>query len=165
MPPAFWVVISVTLINQLGNMAMMFLVAYLTIYFHFTLPMASLVYASLCGALLISGTVGGPIADYFGPARVMAVVLCANAAVLLCIPFFHRFWGIELMCILWGIVFGMYRPAAQTFLTHVAPRNSYKVTFSIYRLVWNLGMSIGPAIGGYLSTHSFQLIFFFQWRR
>ncbi|MBS0350994.1 MAG: MFS transporter [Proteobacteria bacterium] len=162
MPGAFWVVIVVAFINQLGNMAMMFLVAYLTVHFKFSLPAASLIYALLCGAMLISGTIAGATADHFGAAKVMAIVLCTNAVVLLCMPLFNHFWSIALMCILWGIVIGAYRPAAQTFLMHVAPAESYRVAFSIFRLCWNLGMSIGPAIGGYLATHSFQLIFIFN---
>jgi MFS family permease len=162
LPFAFWIVIVATLINQLGNMAMVFLVPYLTIHLHFSLPLSSFIYAAFCAALLISGVMAGPLADRFGPSRVMATVLCTNAAVLLFMPLATHFLSILLMCLLWGCVFGMYKPAAQTFLTHIAPRDSFKVTFSIYRLAWNLGMSIGPAIGGYLAVHSFYSIFIFN---
>ncbi len=161
-PQAFWIIIVVTLINQLGNMASVFLVAYLTIRFHYPLPLASLVYASLCGAMLVSGIFAGAIADLFGPPRVIAVILCTNSVVLICLPLLHEFLGILLICIIWGIVVGMYRPAAQTFLTQIMSSASYRVGFSIYRLAWNLGLSIGPAVGGYLATRSFQLIFFFN---
>lgn len=162
LPNAFWVVIAATLTNQVGNMAMVFLVVYLKIHLHFSLPRASFIYASCCAALLISGSIAGALADRFGAARIMAIVLFSNAAILLCIPFVHHFWLIELFCIIWGGVFGIYKPAAQTFITHISPHESYKITFSIYRLAWNLGMSIGPAIGGYMAAHSFQTIFYFN---
>lgn len=162
LPSAFWVVIAATLTNQVGNMAMVFLVVYLKIHLHFTLPRASFVYASCCAALLVSGSIAGALADRFGPARVMTIALFSNAAVLLCIPFVKHFWLVELTCIVWGAIFGTYKPAAQTFLTHISPHESYKITFSIYRLAWNLGMSIGPAIGGYMASHSFQTIFYFN---
>ena len=159
---SFWVIISATLINQLGNMAMVFLVPYLTLHFHFTLPKASLIYASCCAGLLLSGIFAGSIADRVGAARLMIVVLFCNAFVLILIPFLNNFLAIQIMCFLWGLVFGLYRPAAQTELAHLAPRNSYKITFSIYRLAWNLGMSIGPVIGGFLVTYSFPMLFFFN---
>lgn len=58
-PPAFWVVIAATLINQLGNMAMVFLVTYLTIHLNFSLPQSSFIYASCCAALFISEIMAG----------------------------------------------------------------------------------------------------------
>jgi MFS family permease len=54
----------------------------------------------------------------------------------------------------------MYRPAAQTFVSYLSIEGKHKITFSIYRLANNLGMSIGPAIGGYIALHSFHSIFF-----
>lgn len=162
LPATFWVIITATLINQLGNMAMVFLIPYLIIHFHFLLPRASLIYASCCAGLLISGMIAGFLADRLSATRVMIMALFTNALILLIIPMLKNFFFIELACILWGLVFGLYRPSAQTLLAHIAPRGSYKITFSIYRLAWNLGMSIGPVIGGYLATHSFPLMFFFN---
>ena len=160
MPPAFWVVIAAVLINQLGNMAIAFLVLYLTVKFGFPLPWAAFAYACCCGALLISGIFAGIISDRFGSVKVMATALSLNAIVLLCFPLVKNFVGIVFMCIVWGTVFGLFRPSAQTFLSHISPRESYKVTFSIYRLANNLGATLGPAVGGYLATRSFSLIFF-----
>jgi MFS family permease len=132
LPWAFWVVIASTLTNQVGNMALAFLVVYLKIHLHYSLPKASIVYAACCGGMLVSGSIAGPLADRYGPQRVMAIVLFLNAAVLLCIPFVQHFLYVTILCIFWGIFFGMYKPAAQTFIAHISPPESYKITFCTF---------------------------------
>lgn len=160
LPSVFWVIIAAVLANQLGNMALFFLVPYLAT--HFTLPFASFAYASCCAGLLVGGFFSGMIANRIGAVKLMTITLGLNALIVFGIPMLTRFWSIELTCILWGSIFGLFRPATQTFLSYVSSPESYKITFSIYRLANNLGLSVGPAIGGYLAVHSFPLIFIFN---
>ena len=63
------------------------------------------------------------------------------------------------MCVIWGFSYGLYRPAAQTFVSHLSKPGTNKITFSVFRLSLNLGMSIGPMLGGYLATRSFVMLF------
>lgn len=159
LPSSFWFVIGATVINQLGSMALVMLVPYLSLYLKLNLPQASFSYAICAFFMLISGIFGGGLADRFGSRRVMIISLLLNGIVLLFFPLARHFWQIHLLCMFWGFFSGLYRPASQTFVSSVSPVGSYKLTFSIYRLAINLGMSIGPAVGGYLAMHSFSAIF------
>lgn len=154
-----WIAISASLLNQLGNMAFVFLVLYLTKHFNFSLAKASFAFAAVCFSMLISGLCAGGFIDRLGSARMMIASLFLNGTILAIFPLIHNYFSIVLMCLLWGLSFGLYRPASQTFISHLSKPGMHKITFSIYRLAINLGMSIGPAMGGYLAYHSFGLIF------
>ncbi len=159
LPNSFWVVISSTFINQFGSMGLVFLIPYLTIHFKFSLPQGTFAYAVCTFSILLSGIVGGSLADRFGPARVMSIALILNGGILLGFPFLHHYLSILLMSFFWGFTLGVYRPASQTLLASLSRLGLYKITFSIYRLAVNAGMSIGPAFGGYLAMRSFSMIF------
>lgn len=158
-PPVFKVLIFATFLNQLGNMVQVFLVLYLIKHLHFTLPQASFSFAVFAFSVLGTNLLGGNILDRFGPVRLLMLILLGNGLVLLSFTLFHSYQGILGMCMLWGITFGLYRPCVQTFTAMLVPEGQLKVGFSVYRLAVNLGMSIGPAVGGYLATHSFIAIF------
>ncbi len=159
-PTTFWVVIAATLMNQAGNMALVFLIVYLHEALKFSLGYASFGFATFSSCMLISGIVGGGIIDRFGPARVIVCSLFANGLVLMTFPFLHQYIIVLIACMCWGFCFGLYRPASQTLVSHLSLPGLHKITFSVYRLAINLGMSIGPAVGGYLAYHSFSAIFF-----
>lgn len=156
----FWIVIAVTLINQMGNMAFVFLVIYLSKHLGFSLTDASSAFAVFCAATLFGGLFGGGIIDRLGALRILIVVLFVNGLILLAFPLLHDYYSVILICIMWGCSYGLYRPASQTLISYLSMTGLHKITFSVYRLALNLGMSIGPAIGGYLATHSFSSIFF-----
>ncbi len=158
-PPAFWVVIGATLMNQIGNMAFVFLVLYMTQHMRYSLPQASLAFATFCGSMLLTGLLGGGLVDRLGVARMMMGSLLANGIVLILFPLIHHYPAILLMCLVWGFAYGLYRPSSQTLVSHLSAAGLHKITFSVYRLSINLGMSIGPAIGGYLAAHSYAAIF------
>jgi MFS family permease len=52
-----------------------------------------------------------------------------------------------------------FRPASLSVLTDLAPPEQRKAAFAVNRLAINLGMSVGPAVGGYLAEISFPTIF------
>ena len=156
---SFWIVIIATLMNQIGNMAFVFLVLYLYKYLGFSLTEASFGFAAFSAAMLLSGLFGGNIIDRLGALRMLIGVLFVNGVILLIFPLVHHYFSIILMCIIWGCTYGLYKPASQTLISYISTPGLHKITFSVYRLALNLGMSIGPAVGGYLATRSFAFIF------
>ena len=156
---SFWIVIAATLMNQIGNMAFVFLVLYLYKYVGLSLAQASSAFAAFSAAMLLSGLFGGSIIDRLGALRILICVLFFNGIILLTFPLVHHYPGIILMCVLWGGTYGLYGPASQTLISYISTTSLHKITFSVYRFALNLGMSIGPAVGGYLATRSFTFIF------
>jgi MFS family permease len=63
------------------------------------------------------------------------------------------------MTVLWAGCGEMFRPASLAAITHVAAPEQRRQAFALNRLAINLGMSIGPALGGFLATVSFHAMF------
>ena len=155
----FWIVIISTLMNQLGNMAFVFLILYLTESMHFSLTTASTAFASFSVSTFLTSLFGGSLIDKLGASRVMVVSLFLNGLLLLIFPLLINANHIFIVCLVWGLMFGLYRPASQTFISLLSTAGSHRLTFSVYRFAINLGMSLGPAMGGYLASISFKSIF------
>lgn len=158
-PTPFWIIIISSIINQVGNMAFVFLMLYLNIYLKFSLMEASIGLAVNSLGIILGGLLGGPLADRFKASRVMIFALLANSLMLFIFFFLQNYSAILIVCVLWGFVFGLYKPATQTLVSFIIPVSLHKIGFSILRLAINLGMSVGPAMGGYLAMHSFSSIF------
>jgi len=63
------------------------------------------------------------------------------------------------MTVLWAGCAEMFRPASLAAITHVVAPEQRRQAFALNRLAINLGMSIGPALGGFLATVSFHAMF------
>jgi predicted MFS family arabinose efflux permease len=53
----------------------------------------------------------------------------------------------------------MFRPASLSVITHLATPEQRKPAFALQRLAVNLGMSVGPAAGGFLAAVSWPALF------
>ena len=60
---------------------------------------------------------------------------------------------------LWAVVADAARPATMAALTAARAPEQRKAAIALNRLAVNLGMSIGPAVGGFLAQASFPLLF------
>jgi MFS family permease len=79
--------------------------------------------------------------------------------VLLLFPLARSFAAVAAMTVLWAGCAEMYRPASLAAITHVVAPGERRQAFALNRLAINLGMSIGPALGGFLATVSFRAMF------
>lgn len=155
----FWWLCAATLLNQLGNMAAVFLIIYLHQHLGWSVSMSSTAFATQAFFMVFSGMLIGRWIDYFGGRRVMLAALSLNAIFLFILSLLKNPILIFLCCALWGLAYGCYRPAAQTLVSEFSPKEKHQLAFSVFRFFINLGMSIGPAVGGYLTKFHFSWIF------
>jgi len=59
----------------------------------------------------------------------------------------------------WAACAELFRPASLAAITHVVSPEQRKPAYALNRLAINLGMSIGPALGGFLAAVSFRAMF------
>ena len=154
-----WVLFVATLVNKAGSMVLPFFVLYLTRDVGFTARQASLLVllygsGSLGGALL-----SGRLSDLVGPIRVMRGSLLGTGAILLAFPFARSLPAIAAMTLFLAFVAEAFRPANLTIIGDLVEPAIRKTAFAVNRLAINLGMSIGPALGGILATISFRWLF------
>jgi len=154
-----WLLFATNLINRAGMMVLPFLVLYLTRELRFTQGEAGLMLAVYGASAIVFGPIGGRLSDRIGALPVMRASLIASGCVLLLFPLAKSFTAVAAMTVLWAGCGEMFRPASLAAITHVVPPDQRKQAFALNRLAINLGMSIGPALGGFLATVSFRAMF------
>jgi len=160
LPRSVWVLAVVSLINRAGTMVVPFLVLYLTSYLTFTTAQAGGLFALYGLGALIASPVSGKLCDRFGAARVMAWSLTLSSGVMLLFPLARSLPAVVAATMLLAFTNETFRPASMAIIGQLVPPELRKQAFSLQRLAVNLGMSIGPAVGGFLATLWFPLIFF-----
>jgi MFS family permease len=61
--------------------------------------------------------------------------------------------------VLWAMVSEAFRPANMAILSDLVPAEQRKAVYALNRLAINLGMAIGPAMGGFLAALSYRWVF------
>ena len=140
-------------------MALPFLVLYLTRYLGTPATLAGLALSIYGVGGIITAPFAGRLSDRVGPFTVMRASLTLTGILLFVIPLAHSFVVVMALTFLWAIVAEGTRPATMSALTSATSPEQRKAAIAVNRLAVNLGMSIGPAVGGFLATVSFPLLF------
>jgi len=159
-PRNIWLVSSVTLINRAGTMVLPFVALYAKQELNVTTGEAGLVLAFYGIGALISSPFSGKLSDNIGPLKLMTISLISSGLFLFLysvVKDFKIFLGLSLV---WAILNEAFRPASMSFISSEITPDRRKTAFALNRLAINLGMSIGPVIGGILSTINFSLLFY-----
>jgi MFS family permease len=159
LPREVWVLCATNLVNRMGMMGLPFLVVYLTERRGFSPTEAGLVLSVYGLCALLTAPFAGRLSDAIGPLRVMKISLFLSAVVLILFPFAESIPMIIGGVVLWSVTGEAYRPASLAIITSTVPSERRRAAFSVNRLAINLGVSIGPAFGGFLLIYSFKLIF------
>lgn len=159
LPADVWIIFATTLVNRAGMMALPFLVLYLTKSMGVSASLGGLAISFYGIGGLIAAPLAGALADRIGSFAVMRASLASTGVVLLIIPLVPNYWGVVALTFLWAVCNDSARPATMAALTGAASPEQRKVAIAVNRLGVNLGMSIGPAIGGFLALVSFKLLF------
>jgi predicted MFS family arabinose efflux permease len=159
LPRPVWVVFVSTLVNRAGSMVLAFLVLYLTRERGFSAEHAGFILFLYGVGAIIAGPFAGRLADRWGSVPLMRASLFLSGAMLLVYPFAKTSPTIIVATLALAMLTEAFRPAAMSFFGEVVEPGRRKSAFSVYRLAINLGMAIGPALGGVLATISFRYLF------
>jgi len=159
LPRPVWVVFASTLVNRAGSMVLSFLVLYLTRERQFSAERAGFLLFLYGAGAIVAGPFAGRLADRWGSVPLMRASLFASGAMLLLYPLARTFPALVAVTVALAMVTESFRPAAMSFFAETVEPARRKSAFSVYRLGINLGMAIGPAVGGILATISFRYLF------
>lgn len=159
LPSDVWIIAATTLVNRAGMMALPFLVLYLTKHLGVSASVAGLSISAYGVGGLVTAPIAGRLSDRIGPFAVLRASLVLSGIILLAIPLATNFAVIVLLVFLWAVAADAARPATMSALTGSIPPERRKAAIAVNRLAINLGMSIGPAVGGFLAVASFPLLF------
>jgi len=160
LPHNMWMLFVATLINRSGTMVLPFLAIYMTKQMHISEAYAGLMVAAYGAGALVTAPFVGKIADKVGSLHVMKFSLTVTGLILFVYPLITNFYLLLAFTFLWAIINESFRPANMSLISEVVPSTQRRTAFALNRLAINLGMSIGPAIGGLLTLINFSIIFY-----
>jgi predicted MFS family arabinose efflux permease len=140
-------------------MVLPFLVLYLTRSLGLTPSRAALALAVYGIGAVITAPLAGRLADRSGPRRIVIGSLFVSAILLLFMPLARTLPSVLVMTLAWSVAGEALRPASLAWLTDLVPPDRRRAGFALNRLAVNLGMSLGPAIAGFVAQVSFTAIF------
>ncbi|WP_306597688.1 MFS transporter [Geothrix sp. 21YS21S-2] len=159
LPRGMWVLALSTLVNRMGTMVVFFLALYLVRGRGWTEAQAATALALYGLGALAASPFSGWFSDRFGHRFTLALSLGLSAALLLLLPYVPA-RGLMLAAIaLWSAATQAYYPASMALITDLVPPSSRKQAFVLHRLASNLGISVGPALGGFIAHSSFTALF------
>ncbi|MCX6549343.1 MAG: MFS transporter, partial [Acidobacteria bacterium] len=159
LPREVWLICATTLVNRLGTMAMPFLVLYLTEGRRWTPQEAGIGMMVYGAGALSAGPFSGRLADRVGHARMLKASLWSSGTVLLALPFATTRPLLFALIFLWAGLSQAFWPSSMAMLAGLAPPERRKAVFALHRLAVNLGMAVGPAMGGLIAHHSYRWVF------
>jgi predicted MFS family arabinose efflux permease len=159
LPREVWILAVAVFINRAGTMVVPFLVLYLTTSLHFSIARAGSIVAVYGVGALITAPLSGKLTDRYGTLRIMRLSLLLSMLVLFLFPLAHTVPAVFVATFLLAITTEMFRPASMAVVGHYVKPEQRKAAFALIRLSINLGMSIGPAIAGFLARSSFLYLF------
>lgn len=154
-----WIVFATTLVNRAGVMVVPFMVLYVTRYLGVRPAIAGVALTVYGIGGLVSGPIAGRLCDRFGPFAVLRGSLLLSGLILFVFLLAKRLESFLIVTFVWSLVAESVRPATLAALTSYIQPEQRKAAVAVNRLGINLGMSIGPAVGGFLATVSFPLLF------
>jgi len=159
LPREAWILCGAVLVNRMGTMVIPFLILYLTRELGVSPSRAALVMAVYGLGAVMTAPLAGRLADRIGPRRIVTVSLLCAGLMLLPYPWLRSYWAIVGLTFAWSVAGEALRPASLSWISGVVPPAQRRAAFALNRLAVNLGMSIGPAVAGFIVAHSFAAIF------
>ena len=159
LPRRAWILFAVNLVNSSGSMVFFFLALYLTRKIGLTPSRAGQAlslygFGSLAGALT-----GGWLADRIGSIRVQKICLTLCGLLLIALGQARTLGGILPLLFSLALFAGMLYPANATSMSKICPAELRVKGFALNRLANNLGVTIGPTVGGLLALRDYRLLF------
>ncbi len=160
LPRALAALYAGTIVTRIGTFVVPYLTLYLATERELSLTHTGQVIAVGGLGLLFGNLVGGAAADGISRRFTLLAALAVNvtgvALLSLSLPSAATY-ALALGLALCGA--GMYTPAANALIADVAPADVRPLAYTVNYVCINVGMGIGPLLGGVLAASSFQWLF------
>jgi len=159
LPRDSWLLALATLVNRAGTMVIPFLALHFTRNLGFSAAQAGIALAVYGIVSLLTSPFAGRLADLVGAQRILTVSLVLGGLGFWALPLLRTMPQVLTGMVVLSAVSEAMRPATLALVSDLAPPELRRQAFALNRLAINLGMSVGPALGGFLAGRSFQTLF------
>lgn len=159
LPKPIWLLSFVMLINRSGSMVLTFASLYVHTELGYSQEWAALLVVAWGIGSSLGNLLGGYLTDRFGPIPVQVGSLWGSAVAYGVLSQMTSYWSFGIMLGIASMISDIFRPANGVSLTSYAASEHHGRAFALNRLAINLGLTVGPALGGFLASFSYQWIF------
>ena len=160
-PDQFWLMAFGMLISTLGSSMIW---PFLMIYVSETLSVSLAVVTSLMTINSITNLffsfIAGPVIDRLGRKWVMVISLAGNGACYILISMADSFPAFVILMALRGAFMPLYQIGSDAMMADMLVPQKRSDGYSMLRMSNNLGIALGPAIGGFITSTSYTLAFY-----
>lgn len=148
-----WFLSLIMLLNRAGTMVMVFFVLYLTDVFNFSNRTAGLIISASAVGGVLGALVGGKASDRFGSIRSQILFQVLVSVQLLVLMVADSLFGVTAGLFVLMFFNEAIRPGLGAACFEFSKPENQKRSMGLLRLTINLGMAIGPVIGGFLAEY------------
>ncbi len=159
LPKPIWYLCIVMFLNRSGSMVLFFLTLYLTKELNYTNIEAGEVLTVYGLGSLVGSFLGGWLTDHLNSKKVQFYSLITAGISYICLDFMRDDYEIAITVFLVAMFADALRPANAAALAEFSPKESVSRSYALNRLAINLGVAIGPAIGGFLALIDYSYLF------
>ncbi len=160
-PGQFWLMAFGMLISTLGSSMIW---PFLMIYVSETLTVSLSVVTSLMTlnsiTNLIFAFISGPVVDRLGRKWVMVISLAGNGVCYILMSMATNLPAFAILMALRGAFNPLYQVGTDAMMADMIPSQKRSDGYSILRMSSNLGIALGPAIGGFVASASYTMAFY-----
>ncbi len=159
-PRPFKILMAASFIDHVGGALLFpFFSLYITAKFGVGMTTVGIIFGLFSLANIVGNTLGGALTDRFGRKNMLIFGLISSALTSLAMGLagdIRIFYGAALFV---GLFVSMGEPAQQAMVADLLPQKQHAEGFGVHRVVANLAVAIGPALGGLLAAKSYLLLF------
>ncbi len=160
-PSQFWLMAFGMLIGTMGSSMIW---PFLMIYVSETLSVGLTVVASMmsinAAMNLLFSFLAGPVTDRVGRKWVMVISLAGNGLCYVLMSFAGSVAAFALLMGLRGAFMPLYRVGSDAMMADMIPQEKRADGYAVLRMSNNLGIALGPAVGGFVTSASYTIGFY-----
>ncbi len=160
-PRQYWLMITGIVISTAGgSMIWPFLLIYASGKLHLPLSTVATLISINAGTGLFSSFLAGTLADKIGRKVVMVFSLALNGIAYFFLMRAETYPHFVILMIFIGLSNPLYQVGADAMLADMIPSEKRTEAYAINRIANNAAFGIGPAVGGFLASTSYNLAFY-----
>jgi predicted MFS family arabinose efflux permease len=159
-PSQFWLLFWGMLISTAGaSMIWPFLMIYVSEKLGLQMTSIASLMTLNAGAGLLASFLVGPIADRAGRKITMIIGLAGSGLLYLAMIPAETLLAFAILMTLRGFFNPLYRVGADAMVADLIPERHRSDAYALTRLSKNVGIALGPAVGGFVATASYAIAF------
>src|SRR6056297_3442021 len=159
LPRKIWMLAIILFVNRSGSMVLFFLALYLTKKLGFSVALAERLLSAYGAGAIAGSYLGGRLSDKIGYSRVQILSLFLGGMAYITALAWETALPIAINLFILAVLAESFRPANATNFVKYAPKNLRPRAFAVQRLAINLGIAVGPALGGFIALYNYDYLF------